>query len=104
MGLTVASLLAQLELISRARPDRVLRLLGELPGPEGMEAFELVIFRGFSSSVTHPTGFEPDRPLLPEGSVLRGAELLAAPLNPAAEQRLAGPEPAERFLHEAAWL
>ena len=34
----------------------------------------------------------------------REAELLAAPLNPAAEQRLAGPAPVARFLDPASWL
>ena len=114
------SLLLRLEQLSRNRPDRVLRLRGVLPVltqsvaaaelltaqqavPDAEEDFELLIFRGFSSSVTHPTGFDPDRPLLPEGSRIEAAELLAGPLNPANEQLLAGPEPAEHFLQEENW-
>jgi hypothetical protein len=182
----IASLLVQLEQLSRNRPDRVLRLRGELPGSAGvaqdpaaagssathasksatrsasdaesesksefdaetaaksgsetghtsttdtasdmdmnmdtdmdmgmdmdrgtgrqtaaMEPFELLIFRGFCCSVTHPTDFDPDRPLLPEGSQIMAAELLAGPLNPAAEQLLAGPEPVEHFLNEDHWV
>ena len=62
----VAAQLAALEAISRERPDRVLRLRGELPGDAGSwEPFELLIFRGFSSSVSHPTAFDPDQPALP---------------------------------------
>ncbi len=103
--MSVAALLAELEAISRDRPDRVLRLRGELPvDGEVREPFELLIFRGFSSSVSHPTGFDPDVPALPEGSTIRGAELLAGPLNPADEQLLAGPEPVERFRAPAGWL
>ncbi|MFN9692567.1 MAG: hypothetical protein ACK550_02005 [Synechococcaceae cyanobacterium] len=155
----IASLLVQLEQLSRNRPDRVLRLRGELPGSAGvaqdpaaagssathasksatrsasdaesesksefdaetaaksgpetgdtsttdtasdmdmnmdtdmdmdmdrgtgrqtaaMEPFELLIFRGLCCSVTHPTAFDPDRPLLPEGSQIMAAELLAGP-------------------------
>ena len=89
-----------LEAISRSRPDRVLRLRGRLQE----EPFELVIFRGFSSSTTHPTAFDPDQPLLPETARITEAELLAAPLNPAAEQRLAGPAPVPQFLNPASWL
>ena len=118
---TVAALLAALEEISRGRPDRVLRLRGLLiVDAEGLpvdsaaaaaaqtqteteEAFELLIFRGFSSSVTHPTAFDPDRPALPEGAVIASAELLAGPLNPLQERRLAGPQPVEAFLNPAAW-
>jgi hypothetical protein len=113
--LPIASLLVRLEQLSRSRPDRVLRLRGELPGPSepasptspagpaALEPFELLIFRGFSCSITHPTDFDPDRPLLPEGSRIEVAELLAGPLNPANEQRLAGPEPVEHFLREESW-
>jgi hypothetical protein len=90
----------QLEACSRSRPDRVLRLRGELEG----EPYELLIYRGFSSSTTHPTAFDPDRPVLPAGTVIEGAELLAGPLNPAAEERLAGPVPPERFLDPGGWL
>jgi hypothetical protein len=108
----IAALLAELESISRERPDRVLRLRGEVPvdgeghpcaGAEWREPFELLIFRGFSSSVSHPTGFDPDVPALPEGTQIREAELLAGPLNPSSEQRIAGPEPVERFRDPAGW-
>jgi hypothetical protein len=102
--MTIADLLTSLETISRGRPDRVLRLRGTLPAGEGgREPCELLIFRGFSSSVSHPTGFDPDQPLLPDGAVIETAELLRGPLNPAAEERLAGPAPAETFLDPAAW-
>ena len=114
-ALAVAALLAALEAISRDRPDRVLRLTGELPSPEASElgaagqagppeAFELLIFRGFSSSLSHPTGFDPDQPALPAMATIAAAELLAGPLNPSQEQRLAGPGAVEGFLDPAAWL
>ena len=115
VSLPTAALLVRLEQLSRNRPDRVLRLRGLLPDASEpgraadptaatrMEPFELLIFRGFSSSITHPTGFDPDRPLLPEGSRIEAAELLAGPFNPANEQVLAGPEPVEHFLREQNW-
>ena len=98
-------LLAGLELVSRARPDRVLRLRGVLCSPEaGNEPYELLLFRGFSSSTTHPTGFDPDQPVLPEGVRLATAELLAAPLHPTAERLLAAALPPEHYLQPGAWL
>ncbi len=101
----VAELLARLEELSRLRPDRVLRLTGELPAADGAgwEPFELLIFRGFSSSMSHPTGFDPDQPALPPQARVEAAELLHGPLNPAAEQRLAGPLAPEQLLHPEAW-
>jgi hypothetical protein len=104
MTSVVAARLAALEDLSRTRPDRVLRLRGQVPGESGaLEPFELLIFRGFSSSVSHPTAFDPDQPALPPEALLETAELLAGPLNPAAEQRLAGPAPVEVFLEPEAW-
>ena len=121
-GATAATeqLLARLEAISRERPDRVLRLHGSLrplpteggrePGedPEAaaspLEPFELVIYRGFSSSTTHPTAFDPDQPALPETARLLSAEILQAPLRPGeAEGLLAGPGPVDLFLEPGAW-
>ena len=113
--LAVADLLAALELLSRTRPDRVLRLTGWLEAADGADAgpvglsdpaepFELLIFRGFSSSLSHPTGFDPDQPALPANAHIEAAELLLGPLNPSQEQRLAGPAAVEGFLDSAAWL
>jgi len=105
---TIAALLAALEAISRERPDRVLRLRGSLPadpeaGGGGVDPFALLICRGFSSSITHPTAFDPDQPALPETARITTAELLAAPLDPSRERRLAGPQGAEAFLEPLAW-
>lgn len=107
MTLPIATLLAQLEALSRAHPDRVLRLRGLRPAadPPGApdEPFELLIFRGFSSSTTHATAFDPDCPALPEGSRIASAELLQGPLQPGEAVRLQGPEAVERFLQPQAW-
>ena len=102
----VAALLADLEAISRSRSDRVLRLRGALPAEigAGWEPFELLIFRGFSSSVSHPTAFDPDQPALAESAQITAAELLQGPLNPAQETLLAGPVAVEAFLEPVAWL
>lgn len=97
---TIAGLLAGLEERSRSRTDRVLRLRGSLPDGE---AFELLIFRGFSSSTTHPTAADPDRPALPEGSRIGSAELLAAPLDPERPRRLGGTPDPRHFLDAASW-
>ena len=103
MSSDVATLLSRIEELSRSRPDRVVRLTGELPGDCGLEPFELLIFRGFSSSVSHPTAFDPDQPALPAAALVQAAELLQGPFNPAAEQRLAGPMAPEQLLDPAAW-
>jgi hypothetical protein len=104
MAPDVSALLLELEAISRQRPGRVLRLRGELPGPAAaLEPFELLIFRGFSSSLSHPTAFDPDQPALPSQARIETAELLRGPLNPAAEELLAGPVDPQRLRDPQAW-
>ena len=98
------SLLPTLEAISRDRPNRVLRLRGTVQSSEGAEeALEVLIFRGFSSCTTHPTDFDPDQSVLPDGAALETAELLRGPLNPQQEERLLGPLPAAALMDREVW-
>ena len=96
--------LQALELISRDHPDRVVRLEGSVPLESGAEEpLELLIFRGFSSCITHPTAFDPDQSVLPHGATIDNAYLLQGPLNPAAEQLLIGPVPVQQLLDPGSW-
>ena len=98
-------LLSALEALSRDRPDRVLRLRGTVQSAEGVqEALEVLIFRGFSSCTTHPTDFDPDRTVLPDGATIETAELLRGPLNPQQEERLIGPVPPEQLIEADRWI
>ena len=92
-------LVQQLEERSRMAPDRVVRLTGMVVS----EPFELLIFRGFSSSTTHPTAFDPDASVLPDGTRLDSAELLEGPLNPANSAVMAGPMTPMDLLAQASW-
>ncbi|MEB3247404.1 MAG: hypothetical protein VKJ63_06010 [Synechococcus sp.] len=94
-----AALIQQLEERTRQHPDRVVRLQGVVDN----QPFELLIFRGFSSSTTHPTAFDPDASVLPSGTQLEQAQLLLGPLNPAGETVLAGPMPPADLLAQASW-
>ena len=102
--MTSDALLA-LEVISRDHPDRVVRLKGSVPlhGAEP-EPLELLIFRGFTSCTTHPTAFDPDRSVLPEGARIEEACLLEGPYDPVTETVLVGPVPVEQLLKAAAWI
>ena len=97
--MTAQALVQALEGRTRALPQRVVRLRGQVRD----ELFELLIFRGFSSSTTHPTAFDPDASVLPEGTSLDQAELLQGPLSPSHEVVLAGPMPPNDLLAQANW-
>ena len=97
--MTNQALVQALEERTRLDPQRVVRLRGQVRD----ELFELLIFRGFSSSTTHPTAFDPDASVLPEGTSLEQAELLQGPLLPSQEVVLAGPMPPNDLLAQASW-
>ena len=97
--MTDQALVQALEERTRVQPQRVVRLRGQV----GDEPFELLIFRGFSSSTTHPTAFDPDASVLPEGTSLDLAELLQGPMSPSQEVVLAGPMPPNDLLAQANW-
>ena len=97
--MTVEMLVRAIEERSRNHPDRVVRLLGLV----GDEPLEVLIFRGFSSSTTHPTAFDPDTSVLPQGTRLDQADLLQGPLNPSSEVLLVGGITPEDLLAQASW-
>ena len=97
--MTDQAVVQALEERTRGLPQRVVRLRGQVRD----ELFELLIFRGFSSSTTHPTAFDPDASVLPEGTSLDQAELLQGPLLPSQEVVLAGPMPPNDLLAQASW-
>ena len=93
------ALIQALEERTRQHPDRVVRLQGAIED----QLFELLIFRGFSSSTTHPTDFDPDASVLPQGTQLEQAELLQGPLNPVDTTVLLGPMVPAALLNQASW-
>ena len=97
--MTDQALVQALEERTRVLPQRVVRLRGQVRD----ELFELLIFRGFSSSTPHPTAFDPDASVLPEGTSLDQAELLQGPLLPSQEVVLAVPMPPNALLAQPNW-
>ena len=97
--MTDQAVIQALEERTRSQPQRVVRLRGQVSD----EPFELLIFRGFSSSTTHPTAFDPDASILPEGTSLDQAELLQGPMSPSQEVVLAGPMLPNDLLAQANW-
>lgn len=89
-----AGLVRQLEACSRELPGYVIRLRGH----QDDAFFELLIFKGFSSSTTHPTACDPDTSVLLPGTSINQAELLQGPLMTATTKILRGPESPQSLL------
>ena len=60
------------------RVHEVLLVTAEVAG----EPDQIAIFKGFSSSLMHPTAFDPEEPVLPEQAKILTIDRLAGPYNP----------------------
>lgn len=89
--------LQRLERLSAHNHDWVLRCRGQLACGE---PFELIMFRGFSSSTSHSTTAAADIPLLNAGDQLETVEILKAPLQPGVEHVLQPAMAPEAFWQE----
>ncbi|NMG07365.1 hypothetical protein [Brasilonema sp. UFV-L1] len=74
------SISKRLEQYSAKRPQEVLLVTVEIAGEED----QIAIFKGFSSSLTRPTAFDPDVPVLPDEAKIMTIDRVASPYNPEA--------------------
>lgn len=68
----------RLEQYTIKRPQEVLLVTAEI----GDDTDQIAIFRGFSSSLTRPTAFDPDIPVLPTDAYIISIDRLQSPYNP----------------------
>lgn len=74
----------RLEQFTLRHPQLVLLVRAVIDG----EADEVLIFRGFSSSLMHPTAADPDVPVLPEDAKIAAIDIMVGPYNPTSPQYL----------------
>lgn len=68
----------RLEQYTIKNPHEVLLVTAYANGDED----QVAIFRGFSSSLMHPTAFDPDIPVLPNDANIVSIDRLEGPYNP----------------------
>ena len=68
----------RLEQYTLKHSQAVLRVQARVDG----DMDEILIFRGFSSSLVRPTAFDPDVPVIPDGAEIETIDILAGPYNP----------------------
>ena len=73
-------LINSLEKISSEIPDRILKLEGFIQKENQKEQLEIIIFRGFSSSTTHPIEIDLEKKIIGYRFVLSNFKLYKAPL------------------------
>uniref|UniRef100_B8HUM4 DUF7734 domain-containing protein n=1 Tax=Cyanothece sp. (strain PCC 7425 / ATCC 29141) TaxID=395961 RepID=B8HUM4_CYAP4 len=77
-----ATMATRLEQYTAQHPQEVLLVQAEIEG----ERDEIVIFRGFSSSLVRSTAADPDVPILPDTAQILSLDRLRGPYNPAQPQ------------------
>lgn len=70
--------LLRLEQYTLKRPQEVLLVTAQVDG----EPDQVAVFKGFSSSLTRPTAFDPDVPVLPETATIIAIDRLHSPYQP----------------------
>ncbi|MBW4643651.1 MAG: hypothetical protein KME23_11790 [Goleter apudmare HA4340-LM2] len=70
----------RLEQYTTKRPQEVLLVTVEVAN----EQDQIAIFKGFSSSLMHPTAFDPDVPVLTDEAIILSIDRIASPYNPEA--------------------
>ncbi|MEB3232574.1 MAG: hypothetical protein VKJ64_16315 [Leptolyngbyaceae bacterium] len=75
---SVASIGHRLEQYTIKHREEVLLVTAFFDGHED----QIAIFRGFSSSLMHPTAFDPDVPVLPAHADIQSVDRLEGPYNP----------------------
>lgn len=68
----------RLEQYTIKRPQEVLLVSVEVAG----EFDQIVIFKGYSSSLARPTAFDPDVPVIPDTAKIIAIDRLAGPYDP----------------------
>ena len=74
------NLLNNLEKISSLIPNRVLKVEGSIFKKNQTEHLEIIIFKGFSSSTTHPIEIDLEKKVIGNRFVLSNFKLYKAPL------------------------
>ena len=73
-------LINNLEKISSAIPNRILKLEGFILKENNKEQLEILIFKGFSSSTTHPIEIDLEEKVIAFDYILTNFKLYNAPL------------------------
>ena len=93
-----------LEKISSENPDRILKLEGFILKENQKEKLEIIIFRGFSSSTTHPIEIDSEKKVITLSYTIANFKLYKAPLTETEENFIRENHNSVFFLNEKNWI
>ena len=97
-------LINSLEKISSEIPDRILKLDGFIQKENKKEQLEIIIFRGFSSSTTHPIEIDSEKKVIALNYIITNFKLYKAPLKETGENFIRENENSVFFLNQKNWI
>ena len=97
-------LIKNLEKISFKIPNRILKLEGFILKENHKEQLEIIIFKGFSSSTTHPIEIDLEKKVIEFPYVITNFKLYKAPLTETKENLIRENQNIVFFLNQKNWV
>ena len=97
-------LISNLEKISFKIPNRILKVEGFILKENYKEQLEILIFKGFSSSTTHPIEIDLEKKVIEFRYVITNFKLYKAPLTESKENFIRENQNIDFFLNQKNWI
>ena len=97
-------LIKNLEKISSERPNRILKLEGFILKENHKEQLEIIIFKGFSSSTTHPIEIELEKKVIKSSYIITNFKLYKAPLTETKDNLIRENQNSVFFFNKKNWI
>ena len=97
-------LLNNLEKISSAIPNRILKIEGFILNKNHKEQLEIIIFKGFSSSTTHPIEIDLEKKVIELSFIITNFKLYKAPLPETKSNFIRENQNSVFFLNKKNWI
>ena len=97
-------LINNLEKISFKIPNRILKLEGFILKENQKEQLEILIFKGFSSSTTHPIGIDLEKKVIAFNYILTNFKLYKSPLTETEDNFIRENQNSFFFLNQENWI
>ena len=97
-------LINSLEKISSEIPDRILKIEGFVLNENQKEQLEIIIFRGYSSSTTHPIEIDSEKKVITLSYTITNFKLYKAPLTETEENLIRENQNSVFFLNQKNWI
>ena len=97
-------LIKNLEKISSEIPNRILKIQGYILKKNHKEHLEIIIFKGFSSSTTHPIEIDLEKKVIEFSYILTNFKLYKAPLKKTKDNFIRENRNSVFFLDNRNWI